>query len=626
MIRQMSYLTITLCFAACSAERADDTAQVGISDTPIDGAVVYQEHCAQCHEGGVAKSPHKMFLEMLAPDSIYASMNEGVMQAQAEMLDDGERRAVAEYLAKASLDDYVAPALPPACSAADAAFDFDRPPASTGWGVSHANTRYVAGDVAGLNGDDVRRLELKWAVAFPNALRARSEPGIAGGALFVGSQDGTVYSLNAKTGCVRWTFRASAEVRTAIVISPWQAGDAEARPVLYFGDLLARAYAVDALNGELLWSVKVDDHPNATITGSPTLVADRLLVPISSLEVTSAADPNYECCTFRGAVTALAIEDGATLWKEYTVTGEPEKVGETAVGTAIIAPSGAPIWNSPSVDPDAGLLYVGTGENYSSPAEGNSDAIIAMRVDTGEKEWVFQATENDAWNVACMLPEANQNCPEENGPDYDFGAATMLVETDDGPRLIAGQKSGEAFGLDPATGELIWRKRFGRGGIQAGIHFGMAAMDGVLFVPISDFDDDMEHEHPPRPGLYAVDARNGDTLWYTPHQNECGDREDCDPGISAPATVTQHAVFAGAMDGVLRGYDPATGEELWRFDTAREFTALGGARGLGGTIGGGSGPVVHDGMLYTTSGYGMYFHMPGNVLLAFAPESDESSD
>ncbi len=624
MIRRAILAAALAAVAGCNGQPANE-AEAVTEVIAASGEQVYQEHCAQCHEGGVAKSPHKMFLEMLAPDAIYASMNDGVMQAQAQMLDDAERRAVAEYLAKASLDDYFAPALPPACSAAEAVFDFAKPPMSSGWGVSLANTRYVSEEAAGLGADDIAKLELKWAVAFPNALRARSEPGIAGGALFVGSQDGTVYSLDADTGCLRWTFRASAEVRTAIVVSPWEAGDDQARPVLYFGDLLARAYAVDALNGELLWSVKVDDHPNATITGTPTLTDDRLLVPISSLEVTSAADPNYECCTFRGAVSALSVDDGSLLWKQYTVEGEPGQVGETVVGTAIIAPSGAPIWNSPSVDPDADLLYVGTGENYSSPAEGNSDAIIAMSVDSGEKEWVFQATENDAWNVACMLPEANQNCPEENGPDYDFGAATMLVDTEDGTRLIAGQKSGEAFALDPATGELIWRKRLGRGGIQAGIHFGMAAMDGVLFVPISDFDDDMEHELPARPGMYAVDARSGEVLWHTPHENNCGDRENCDPGISAPATATRHAVFAGAMDGVFRAYDPGTGDELWQFDTAREFSALGGASGLGGTIGGSSGPVIADGMVYTTSGYGMYFHMPGNVLLAFAPAA-ESSD
>jgi polyvinyl alcohol dehydrogenase (cytochrome) len=583
------------------------------------GERAYLEHCAQCHEGGVPKAPHKMFLEMMAPDAIHASITDGIMKSQAEALSAEERVAVAEYLAKVSLADYRAPSLPPACSATEARFDLDQPPMSHGWGTDLDNNRYVDAATGGLDDEAVRALELKWAVAFPNALRARSQPGIAGGSLFVGSQDGTVYALNAKTGCLRWTFRATAEVRTAIVVSPWDAGDESARPTIFFGDLLARAYAVDAKTGELRWSVKVDDHPNATITGSPVLADGKLLVPVSSLEVTSAADPAYACCTFRGAVMALDAGDGSVIWKQHTIDEPPEKVGETSAGTDILAPSGAPIWNTPSVDLEAGLLYVGTGENYSSPADGNSDAIIAMDLESGEKQWVFQATAGDAWNVACMLPDMRQNCPEEDGPDYDFGASTMLVETEKGKVLVAGQKSGEAFGINPATGELLWRNRLGRGGIQAGIHFGMAANGGVVYVPISDFDDGQEHELPARPGVFAVDAMTGDVLWYRAHDDLCGDREFCNPGISAPATATDAAVFAGGMDGLLRAYDPETGAILWRHDTTRPVTALGGEAAHGGSIGGSAGPVVHDSMVYQTSGYGIYFHMPGNVLLAFGP-------
>lgn len=581
------------------------------------GQRVYREHCALCHEGGVAKAPHKMFLEMMAPDAIYASLTDGIMRAQAARLNDRERLLVAEYLAKAPLADYRAPALPPVCGPKAAAFDFAKPPPSLGWGKALDNNRYVDAKTAGLDREAVESLELKWVMAFPNALRARSQPGIGGGGLYVGSQNGTVYALNAKTGCLRWTFRASAEVRTAIIVSPWTAGDGEAEPTLYFGDLLARAYALDAITGKLKWRVKVDDHPNATMTGSPVLAGTRLLLPISSLEVTSAADPAYACCTFRGAVMALDAASGRVLWKQHTIETVPEKVGETAVGTDILAPSGAPVWNTPSVDSEAGLLFVGTGENYSSPAEGSSDAIMALDLETGERRWLWQATANDAWNMACTLDDARYNCPQEDGPDFDFGASTLLVATRDGTVLVAGQKSGEAFGIDPETGRLKWRNRLGRGGIQAGIHFGMAAMDGVVFVPISDFADGQEHELPARPGLFALDAASGKVLWHRAHEDRCGDRAFCDPGISAPASVTEAAVFAGSLDGLLRAYDPLTGRVLWRFDTSREFATLSGACGRGGSVGGSAGPVIHDGMLYQTSGYGIYFHMPGNVLLAF---------
>ncbi|MEM9335498.1 MAG: PQQ-binding-like beta-propeller repeat protein, partial [Pseudomonadota bacterium] len=251
--------------AACSQEpEAPVVEPAEESVATVSGAEVYEAHCAQCHEGGVAKAPHKMFLQMMAPDAIHASMVDGIMQAQSSALDDGQKAAVAEYLAGISLADYVAPSLPAMCQGADAEFDFSKPPASSGWGVTLDSNRFVSDEAAGLDRGDVENLKLKWAFAFPNALRARSEAGIAGGSLFVGSQDGTVYALNQKTGCIRWTFRATAEVRTAIVVSPWEAGDAQAQPRIYFGDLLARAYAVDAQTGELIWSMKTDDHPNAT--------------------------------------------------------------------------------------------------------------------------------------------------------------------------------------------------------------------------------------------------------------------------------------------------------------------------------------------------------------------------
>jgi polyvinyl alcohol dehydrogenase (cytochrome) len=63
-----------------------------------------------------------------------------------------------------------------------------------------------------------------------------------------------------------------------------------------------------------------------------------------------------------------------------------------------------------------------------------------------------------------------------------------------------------------------------------------------------------------------------------------------------------------------------TGRVLWEYDTTREVAAVDGSRARGGSIGGGAGPVAAQGMLFAASGYGVYFHMPGNILLAFAPD------
>jgi polyvinyl alcohol dehydrogenase (cytochrome) len=574
---------------------------------PHPGEAVYAAKCAQCHEGGVPKSPHKMFLQMMAPDAIFGALESGIMKLQAEALTQQQRREVAEYLAGRPIDTARSASAAPRCAVTTPDFA-------------------AARAAAPLAPDQLPRLKLKWAFAFPDAQRVRSRPTVAGDTLFIGSQDGTVYALDRDSGCVRWTHRASAEVRTPVIVAGADpAGAAPARPLAYFADLLARVYAVDARTGELAWSVKVDDHPNATVTGAPTLSDGRLYVPVSSLEVTSAADPKYPCCSFRGAVLAIDAASGAVLWKSHTIDEVPREVGRTSVGTPILAPSGAPVWNSPTVDAERGLLYVGTGENYSSPANDRSDALLAFELATGKLAWHRQMTTGDAWNVACMM-QGNPNCPHEDGPDVDFGAGTLIVNDRQGRHLLlAGQKSGDVYALDlDARGAPVWRTKVGRGGIQGGVHFGMAAQGQAVFVPISDMRNEyvegQVYEEEARPGLYALDVNDGRLLWAQPADDVCQGREFCEPGISAAIYAVPGAVFAGHMDGRVRATDAANGRVLWEYDTTREVTAVDGARARGGSIGGGAGPVAAQGMLFVASGYGIYFHMPGNLLLAFAPE------
>lgn len=276
------------------------------------------------------------------------------------------------------------------------------------------------------------------------------------------------------------------------------------------------------------------------------------------------------------------------------------------------------MWNSPSIDVDRGLLYLGTGENYSSPANDTSDAILALSLKDGSIAWQQQMTAKDAWNMGCETVE-KVNCPPEDGPDYDFGAATILATSSKGKDLIlAGQKSGEVFALDPDNkGKIIWRKKLGRGGIQGGVHFGMSVAGDTLYVPMSDFDGGPRWPGVARPGMYALDIETGAQNWYTPATDNCAGRKFCQPGLSAPASAIPGAVVAGAMDGWLRAYDSNSGKVLWAYDTAVEFELPGGGSANGGSIGGGAGPVFKDNMMFVNSGYGIYFHMPGRVLLAF---------
>lgn len=573
------------------------------------GKKLFAENCAGCHEGGVPKAPNTVWLEMMSPDAILAAMNGGVMARQAQVLSPAERVQVAEYLARISLADYKPPAPPPRC--ASPALAGGAPPANVGWG--HDNSRFVPASVARLAKADVPRLKLKWAFAYPAAVRARSQPTIGWGTIFVGGHDGTLYAFDLATGCARWTSRMSAEVRTAIVAEA-------ATKRLYFGDILGRAYAVDAMTGAKLWSVKVDPHPNATITGTPTLGGGKLYVPVSSLEVTSAADPAYACCTFRGSVVALDPASGAEKWRAFTVPQPAAKQGKTPAGTDILGPSGAPVWNSPTYDARRNRLYFGSGENYSSPADGNSDAVIAVDARSGKRLWTTAFTKGDAWNVGCMV--GNDNCPKERGPDLDVAASPILVNVGGREVIVAGQKSGVARGLDPDSGKILWATRLGHGGTQGGVHFGMANEGNRVFVPINDMTDTHDGRKydvtQAGPGLHAVDAGSGQILWRAIARNNCGTRPNCDPGISSAVTAIPGVVFAGHLDGQFRAYDTATGKVIWSYDTQRPVQTVSGAQGKGGGMSG-PGAAIANGYVVVNSGYGLYYHMPGNVLLVFAP-------
>ena len=601
--------------ATPAADTPDPNSLQALRDTQtaresLPGKAHYEQACQVCHNGSVTRAPHKDMLGLMTAEAILKALTHGVMQAEASQLSDLQRKELAEYLAGAPLG--TAQKDIPACPA-DLQFDALQSHLANNWGLGLHNTRQITEQQAGISGADLDALQQRWAVRFPGANRARSQPAFAGGLVFVGAHNGLVYALDQHSGCQLWAFQASGEVRTGIVIKPWQPG-AETTE-LYFGDILGNVYAVDARHGQLLWRLRADDHPNATITGTPSLADGTLYIPISSLEVAVAVDPEYACCTFRGSILAVDAASGEEQWRTYTITEEPKVQQQNALGVDMIGPSGAVVWNSPAIDIARRQVYFGTGENMTSPATTTSDALFALDMDNGAVKWVFQATANDAWNTACDT-DTPQNCPAENGPDFDFGAASMLVSTAAGELVIGGQKSGVVHALNPDTGELVWQTRVGRGGIQGGVHFGMAAADGHLYIPISDMADGRTYPDPAAPGMHALDAATGKILWSTLHEDMCAGKVRCHSGISQVPTVIGDVVVAGAMDGILRAYDRTRGTIRWQLDSTRSFDTVLGDTTRGGSFGGAAGPVAHQGLLLISSGYGIYNHMEGNLLLA----------
>lgn len=585
------------------------------------GNRVYGEVCAACHETGLNRAPQRFLLEQMTPESVHRAMTSGVMQPMAAALSDEERGAVAQFLTKRKFAAGGAEAGPKMCATREAAFDRNAPPAFAGWGLDPASTHSIPASVSGLDKKNVSKLKLKWAFGFPNALRARSQPAIAGGAIFVGSHNGNVYALDIKTGCARWTFPASAEVRTGIVVQPWKAGDAGAEPLAFFGDIVGGAYAVKAFTGELVWKIAANNHHATTLTGTPSYHDGTLYVPVSSLEEGGAIDGNYACCTFRGSILAVDAKTGAEKWRTYLVD-EPTLRGKNALGADQYGPSGVAVWNSPSIDVKRGQLYVATGDNYSSPATEMSDAIVAIDLKSGKIRWHHQVLGDDAWNGSCDDGK-RINCPEEDGPDFDFGAGTVLAKGKDGKEyVLSGQKSGWAYGMNPDDGALVWRTRVGRGGVVAGgIPFGLAAENGKVFIPVSDAPDGRKYDIPQQAGVHALDIATGAFVWRAHSANNvCNGRPLCYPGYGGSLTVTNGLVLAGSNDGYLRIYDTADGKVLWENDTTGSVVTVNGTTAHGGSMGGGAAAIAYQGLLIANSGYGFSGKMPGNVLLVYGTD------
>jgi polyvinyl alcohol dehydrogenase (cytochrome) len=567
------------------------------------GEQVFKDRCASCHTGAAdARAPSPEALRSRSPQAIVESLVNGAMRTQGSRLTGAERRAVAEFLGGRALEGNVTGTASGRCGAnGPNASQFV--PGWTGWSPSTDNTRFQPATANPLfTAGDVPKLTLKWAFGFPDASSAWAQPSVIRGHLFVGSQNGTVYALDARSGCVDWAFSAAGGVRTAITVG---------NGVIYFGDTAANVYALDERTGSRRWMRSVETHSLARITGSPTLHDGRLYVPTSSYEESQGADPQYACCTFRGSITALDAATGAVVWKTYTIPQEPQRRGTSTTGTPLWGPSGAAIWSAPTVDARRGLLYVATGNQYSGPAHPSSNAVMALDLKTGAVRWAKQVTPNDIYLTGCRA--GNPNCPEANGPDVDFGSPPMLARTTTGRNLIViGQKSGIGFALDPEkNGEIVWEYRAGRGGVLGGIEWGSAVDGERAYFAVSDIT------HPQPGGLHAVTLATGQRAWFAPPRPPvCGSGRGCNAAQSAAVTVIPGAVFSGSNDGALRVYSTADGAILWEFDTNREFTTVNGVAGRGASMIG-PGPVVAGGMVFVSSGYGAFGGRPGNVLLAF---------
>ena len=598
-----------------------------------DGSTLFGNYCATCH-GKMETAPAPAMLRKMAPERIYQALTTGAMANQAKSMNlaDKQLRDIAEWTGGKKLgttEGADAKDMPNHCSGVLSIKDVTS--GWNGWSNDLVNSRYAKN--AGLSSASVRRLQLKWAFGLPAAASVYGQPTIVDGKVFVSSDTGIVYALDAQSGCVHWSFKAQSGVPSAVTLGP----TSPTNPKLsaYFGDIRGNVYSVDVVTGEQNWKKLVDDHPLARVRAAVKIHNGRVYVPVASLEEPESSSPNHPCCTFRGSIVALEAATGKQIWKTYTITETPGPQ-KTRAGVAFLGPSGAGVWGPVQIDTKRNAVYVSTGNTFSAPDVGRGDAIMALDMNTGRILWTVQDEAGDVWHTGCpqgppppgfpprsagrgrpATPVAGRGpqppkpadyyCPDEKqNPDWDFSAGVMQYNLANGKSLlIAGQKSGMVWAHDPDNkGAVVWKSDISRGQIV----FGGAADETTAYFGMRGG------------GIAAVNLADGLEKWYTavPPQASMSTHA----GISAAVTLIPGVVFTAGLDGMVHAFSTADGRPIWEYDTTQPVKTVNGVVGQGGSIGS-AGVTVANGMLFVPSGYtGFQGGHPGNLLLAFGPPVD----
>ena len=605
-----------------------------------DGANIYETRCKACHGGGNPRAPSREDLAQRAPADIVTALTSGLMQPMAQGLSDADKQAVAKFLTSAPTETAAArPARPTGTempqvavkgpSAPDPMCAVNAPitPGPSDWtrmAVDDAGTRFQRHP--GLNPADVPRLKVKWAFSMTGG----GQPAVVGDWLWVTNRSGKFYALDAKTGCVHWAVDDLVSRTTPMIIKSPIAPSGWATFVSQ-SDRVVRAF--DAQTGKQLWkSEQIETHPVSVLTGTPMVAGDRLIVPISSIEEAAAMSKSYSCCTFRGSVAALDLKTGKLLWKTPMIDGPMKTIKDKDGGGKTQGPAGAAVWAAPTVDLKRGLVYAVTGDSYTDVDTDGDDAIVAMDLKTGKVKWRRQVTEHDNFVMGCGPTSASGNCPTPMGPDYDFGAQPVLMTLPGGKQVVvAGQKSGIVYGVNPDTGALLWKTIVGMGSALGGVEWGMGADDKLVYVPISDLTYlfNPATAAKAKAGIYALDPANGNIVWSAPapvaacvYASDKGRPSRCARAEPAAPAVIPGLVFEGAMDGWFRAYDSKTGKIVWEDSTtSRTYDTVNGVKGQPGGGIDGMGPTIAGGMVFITSGNNGAARVGSNgvnVLLAYS--------
>ena len=248
------------------------------------GWATFQGQCYGCHRNESPDgTPTAWSIRQLTPERIFDSL--AGRDHGGVKLTDIQKQRVAEFMSgrpMGSIGAGEAKSMPNQCTANPPMQNPASGPSWNGWGNDLANTRFQPAAAARLTAADVSRLKLKWAFGFPKGVTNNAQPTVVSGRVFASGDNGYTYSLDAKTGCVYWSFQNGSIVRNSPMVGA-VSGQGTARWAVFFGDGHANVFALDAQTGRQLWKTRVDDHVVARITAGVKYHEGRVYVPISGL-------------------------------------------------------------------------------------------------------------------------------------------------------------------------------------------------------------------------------------------------------------------------------------------------------------------------------------------------------
>jgi polyvinyl alcohol dehydrogenase (cytochrome) len=440
------------------------------------------------------------------------------------------------------------------------------------YGRDLANTRTNSAETA-ISPTTAPLLREKWRFAL-GTLAVTSTPAIYDGNVYFNSWNGSSYALNARTGAFVWQSLLQLPqgdgLAAQISSSPTVTADA-----VYVTADAAEVFKLDRRTGRVLWKSKVDNSRATRLWSSPVLVDNLLIFGVGSYQVFTAEG----LCgisgefSFRGSVVGVDTATGQVRWRVY------------------VAPPGnfgVSVWSSAAVDTTRKLAFIGTGQGYTEPASPLSDALIAIRYDTGQLAWSRQFTADDVWSLGGVQKE-----------DFDVGASPNLFRIGTRDVVGVGDKSGNYYTLDRDTGAVVWAKSLTPGSHLGGVLATTAYANDTIYVAsnegIESLTEDpvcfleIELARPKQADVIALNATSGAERW----------RKRVTPGVFGGVTVANGVAYFTTVDGYVRALATADGRELWKHKAG---------------IGTAGGVTVSGGMLFVGTGWNWIVSPPGSLV------------